>query len=283
MNSRELQFVEAFKDKSESYLSRIDNELRMELNKYSNSPLYEPMKYVIEDGKRVRPLILLLSTESIGISEENPLPSAVAVELLHTESIIHDDIIDQDATRRGRASFHARYGYNKSVLTADFVFGMILNIASRYRNPRIARELSIAALKMCEGEFKEMKINSESKKISLDEYIYVVSHKTASLFETSAKIGGILGGGGEGEVSALAEYGLELGIAYQIQDDIIDWNDINKLTKNIEIEPDEIQERLKEMSKIHAENAKKKLDILGDGAAKEFLRELSDFSIHRQY
>jgi len=88
------------------------------------------LRYALEGGKRIRPLLLLLAAEAVGHSDdEKVLDAAVAVELLHAESIIHDDIIDEEASRRGKAAFHVKYGYSTSLLTADFVFAMILAIA----------------------------------------------------------------------------------------------------------------------------------------------------------
>ena len=138
--------------------------------------------------------------------------------MLHTESIIHDDIIDEQIKRRERDSFHKRYGNNTSILTADFVFGIILEIASRYNDPRIAKELSLAAIRMCEGEQIELGVNL--RKVSWVEYLTIISEKTAALFQTSAKLGAIIGGGNEEEIDNLAGFGLNLGIAYQIHDDI---------------------------------------------------------------
>ena len=112
---------------------------------------------------------------------------------MHTESVIHDDIIDEENLRRGKPSFHVKYGYNSSILTADFVLGVILNIGSKLNNSRVASELSNAAIKMSEGEIMEIKL-AEALKFGEDDYIKVLEQKTASLFVASAKIGAILGG-----------------------------------------------------------------------------------------
>jgi octaprenyl-diphosphate synthase len=170
--------------------------------------------------------MLVLSAESIGDYDDNVYTAAIAVELLHTESIIHDDIIDDEKDRRGRIPFYMKYGYNFSILTADFVLGMILNIISRINNLRVARELSRAALNMSEGEALEIKMDDNA--ITLDDYIKMLEFKTASLFEISSKIGAILANGNKEEVEALATFGRCLGIAYQIQDDMSDWEDENK-------------------------------------------------------
>lgn len=273
----------AMMEKIKNYSKDIEDKLNDELAHYSWSCFYDPMKYALEGGKLVRPLILTLSAESIGIGDEDTSSAAVAVELLHTESIIHDDIIDQEISRRERMAFHVKYGYSASVLTADFVFGMILDISSRYKNPEVARELSSAAIRMCEGEFREFKIDPSNYRIGWEEYVSIISQKTASLFQTAAKIGAILGGGNKEEINAFSNYGLNLGIAYQIQDDVLDWNDDGKITKALEINSSygDIPTYLKKMAGRYSEKAKKDLALLKESSAKNYLLELADFTVSR--
>ena len=123
------------------YIKKIDNALYSELELYSESEFKEPLKYALEGGKRIRPIILLLSSECINEVDDNTLAAACAIEFLHTESVIHDDIIDNETQRRQKDPFHIKYGYNTSVLTGDFVLGLILNIASRINNPRVTKNL----------------------------------------------------------------------------------------------------------------------------------------------
>lgn len=284
MVKRDASLIESFRLKTTDQFSRIEAALEKEMKRYSWSPFYGPLLYALEGGKRIRPVILMLASEAVGSENDNSSLVAVAIELLHTESIIHDDIIDNEESRRDRVAFHIKYGNGASLLTADFVFGMILDIASRYENPRIAKELSNAALRMCEGEFLELKMDPTVHRISWDEYIGTISKKTASLFQTAARMGGIIGGGTDAEIAALSDYGLQLGIGYQIQDDILDWDRDGKMTKAIVMEsendPDNIA-YLRRMSETHAELAISRLGELRQSRAKEFLLELADFSITR--
>jgi octaprenyl-diphosphate synthase len=270
-------------EKTKHYMEGVEEALQKELSHYSWSSFYDPMYYAVDGGKRIRPVILLLATEVVGKSEANPYPAAVAIELLHTESIIHDDIIDQEISRRERMAFHVKYGYHASVLSADFAFGMILDIAARYSDPEIARELSSAALRMCEGEFRELKIDPNTYRIGWNEYVSIISQKTASLFQTSAKIGAIIGGGAKDQINTLSNYGLHLGIAYQIQDDILDWEDNGKITKALEINPqyEDILDYLRKMTQLYSEKAKKDLIALPDSPAKTHLFQLADFTVSR--
>ena len=142
------------------HIERIDKALEAELNLYVESEFTEPLKYAIADGKRIRPIILALAAESAGgeNADENVYAAACAVEFLHTESVIHDDIIDNEKQRRMQEPFHIKYGQNKSILTGDFVLGLILNIASRLDNPRITKDLAIAAMQMSEGPVMEERL-----------------------------------------------------------------------------------------------------------------------------
>lgn len=212
----------------DKYIDRINYTLDKELESYLWSQFYEPLKYATKGGKRLRPLMLLLAAKSVvGKFTDKVCLAAVAVELLHTESIIHDDIIDDEKDRRGRTPFYMKYGYKFSILTADFVLGMILNIIPRIGNLEVAKELSKAALNMSEGEALEIKFHDDS--ITLNNYIKILESKTASLFEISTKIGAILANGNREEVDALATFGRCIGTAYQIQDDINDFEKKEKL------------------------------------------------------
>ena len=272
------------------YLSKIDKALIRELDLYSWSEFYAPLRYACDGGKRIRPLILLLSAESIKLVDEsqqniaenddNAFMAASAIELLHTESVIHDDIIDKESTRRGKPSFHVKYGYNNSILTADFVLGIILNIGSKLNNQRVSGEISNAAIKMSEGEMMEIKL-AKDLNVTEDDYIKVLEHKTASLFETSAKVGAILGEGEEDEIHAMATFGNLLGIAYQIHDDLIDWNDEDRLFNVLVKKNDQSKEFVDRMEKLYlsySTKAKNELRKISDCGPKQHLQHLTDLA-----
>lgn len=284
MELRDIGYTDSQKEKTDRYLAQVEGALHRELQKYSDSRFHGPLAYAIEGGKRIRPLILLFAGESVGNKSGDLFPAAVAVELLHTESITHDDIIDEETSRRDRFAFHVKYGYGASLLTADFVFGMILDIASRYGDPRVAQELSTAALRMCEGELWELKIDPSVYKIGKEEYIQIISLKTAALFQTSAKLGAIIGGGSREEISALSSYGLQLGIAYQIQDDLLDWGKEGKITSSLAVNSDqdnEILPQMRKMARSYATKAKHDLKALEESESKRYLEALAEFSAER--
>jgi octaprenyl-diphosphate synthase len=270
-----------------SYLSRIDKYLARELDLYSWSEFYTPLRYASDGGKRIRPLILVLSAETILANRkitsditEDMFLSSCAIELLHTESVIHDDIIDNEDYRRGKPSFHVKYGYNSSILTGDFVLGIILNICTKIHNPRISAELSRAATKMSEGEMMEIKLTKDPS-LKDDDYIKVIEHKTASLFEAASKIGSLLGGGNEEEICAMGSFGHLIGIAYQIHDDIMDWNNedrlFNILVRNNE-QSVEFIDKMEQLYISYTSKAKNELKKIGDSVSKKHLEHLTDLT-----
>jgi octaprenyl-diphosphate synthase len=269
-------------DQFADYLSKIEDALKRELDLYSWSEFHAPLRYACEGGKRIRPLILLLSAECMPKrADPDAYLAASAIELLHTESIIHDDIIDEENLRRGKPSFHVKYGYNSSILTADFVLGVILNIGSKLKDARIVNELSNAATRMSEGEMMEIRLGKESE-IAEDDYIKVLEYKTASLFEASAKIGAIIGGGDDDQVHAMTSFGNLLGIAYQIHDDLIDWNNENRLFNMLVRKNGKSQDfvdRMDKMYQSYASKAKHELrKVLTESEAKRHLEHLTDLA-----
>ena len=284
MNRRNIE-ANPLLDQFSSYLSKIDEYLARELDLYSWSEFYTPLRYASEGGKRIRPLILILSAETILSNKrltteatEDMFLASCAIELLHTESVIHDDIIDKEDYRRGKPSFHVKYGYNSSILTADFVLGIILNIITKLNNAKISAELSKAATKMSEGEMMEIKLTKDLI-LKDDDYIKVVENKTASLFEAASKIGSLLGEGTEEEISAMGNFGHLLGIAYQIHDDIMDWNNedrlFNILVRNNK-ESVEFIERMENLYMSYSSKAKNELKKISDSASKKHLEHLTD-------
>jgi octaprenyl-diphosphate synthase len=270
-----------------SYLSKIDEYLARELDLYSWSEFYTPLRYASEGGKRIRPLILVLSAETIlankhsniDITEDMFLASC-AIELLHTQSVIHDDIIDKEDYRRGKPSFHIKYGYNSSILTGDFVLGIILSICTKLNNAKVSAELSTAATKMSEGEMMEIKLTKDPY-LKDDDYIKVVEHKTASLFEAASKIGSLLGGGTDEEICAMGNFGHLLGIAYQIHDDIMDWNNedrlFNILVRNNK-QSAEFIDRMEQLYISYTSKAKNELKKINDSVSKKHLEHLTDLT-----
>ena len=265
------------------YIKKINDALEAELCLYSESEFIKPLKYSLEGGKRIRPIILVLAAESVGKVDDNTYSAACAVEFLHTESVIHDDIIDDETLRRQKDPFHIKYGYNAAILTGDFVLGLILNISSRLNNPRITKDLSTTAMLMSEGEIIEGMLES-SEDVTFDDYLKVIGYKTSTAFEVAARLGAILGGGTEEQIEVLTEYGKNIGVAYQIKDDLLDWKNEDKLF-NLLIkksnDPRIVFDKMEEMLKEYSEKAKVSLRKIQDNDAKLNLEQLIKFTMLR--
>lgn len=262
------------------YIEKIDSALQKELELYSESEFCEPLKYALDGGKRIRPIISLLAAECVGEIDENVYAGACAIELLHTESVIHDDIIDNETQRRHKDPFHIKYGYNTSVLTGDFVLGLILNISSRLDKARVTKDLATAAMLMSEGEVLEGKLE-ESEDVTFEDYIKVMDYKTATAFEMAAKLGAVISGGSEEEISGLAEYGKNIGIAYQIKDDLMDWKNEDKLFNLLvkkSSDPRVVFNKMEELLKSYSEKALVSLRKVKDSDSKHNLEELVRFT-----
>ena len=262
------------------YIKKIDNALYSELELYSESEFKEPLKYALEGGKRIRPIILLLSSECINEVDDNTLAAACAIEFLHTESVIHDDIIDNETQRRQKDPFHIKYGYNTSVLTGDFVLGLILNIASRINNPRVTKNLATTAMMMSEGEVLEGRLET-SEDVTFDDYLKVIEYKTAVAFETASRLGGIIAGGSEEQIEHLADYGKNIGIAYQIRDDLHDWQNEDKLFNFLikkSQDPRVVFNRMEDLMKKYSDRALSSIRKITDSEAKNNLENLVMFT-----
>jgi len=263
-----------------NHIKKIDDVLDSELELYTESEFKEPLKYALSGGKRIRPIILLLASECVGEIDDNTFPAACAIEFLHTESVIHDDIIDNETLRRQKDPFHIKYGYNTSVLTGDFVLGLILNIASRINNPRVTKNLATTAKMMSEGEVIEGRLEA-SEDVTFDDYLKVIEYKTATAFETASRLGAIISGGTDVEIESLADYGKNIGIAYQIRDDLHDWKNedklFNLLIKNSS-DPRDVFNDMEELLKKYTDRAVFSIRKIKDSQAKNNLENLVRFT-----
>ncbi len=172
-------------------------------------------------GKRIRPRVVLLSYKAVGGKDiSRAVPLAAAMELLHTASLIHDDINDHSDMRRGLATVNARWGNGLALLTGDFIFVRLLNLVATFDSP-VIQVLADCCTAIVEGETLQMSHLGDVE-MTEETYLGIVSRKTASLFSACSELGAVLAGGTEQHVTILKEYGLNLGIAFQIRDDTLD-------------------------------------------------------------
>ncbi|MFQ6076827.1 MAG: polyprenyl synthetase family protein [Candidatus Bathyarchaeia archaeon] len=182
--------------------------------------IYPQVEYaLLSRGKRLRPIMAVLSAQSAGGDRAKALPLAIAIELIHTATLVHDDIIDRDAIRRGTPTIHTKWSVEDAILAGDAFIALAIDLAAVY-GQEVMRLMARCALELCEGEHMELLLNLGEA--TEEDYFTKIKKKSASLFRTAAQVGAIVGGGTAREVDSLALFGEHFGIAYQIRDDIAD-------------------------------------------------------------
>lgn len=189
--------------------------------------LYKASRYLVDaGGKRLRPAVLILAAEAVGSNLKSILPAAVAVELVHNFTLIHDDIMDKDDIRRGRPAVHMIWGEAGAILAGDTLYSKAFEILSKVENDpvRILKcmdVLSKTCTEICEGQWLDMDFEKRER-VTESEYIQMVEKKTSVLYAAAAKIGALLGGASDETAEALFEYGRLIGIGFQMYDDVLD-------------------------------------------------------------
>jgi octaprenyl-diphosphate synthase len=187
-------------------------------------------------GKRFRPTILILCTKICGYKGERHIPLASIIEFIHTASLLHDDVVDDADLRRGNASANTLWGSEASVLVGDFLFSKSFSLMVRDGDIRILQIISDACTRLAEGEIQELMTTSDLS-LAEDSYISIITRKTAALISAACRIGAILGGVGDEKESWMADLGLNLGIAFQLIDDTLDYtSDEREFGKTIGID-----------------------------------------------
>jgi octaprenyl-diphosphate synthase len=171
-------------------------------------------------GKRIRPALLLLASRLFGDGQRGAIQLGAVVEIIHTATLVHDDIIDEAQTRRGRAAANTQWGNSKCVLAGDWLYMQAFKVAVQQRNFRLLDVLTDLTQMMVEGELLQME--KLGRLISLDEHFELIYRKTACLFSTCMRLGAILGGATSEQEDKLALYGRSTGMAFQIVDDVLD-------------------------------------------------------------
>lgn len=184
-------------------------------------------------GKRIRPLLTLACAQLYDYSGERTYGLAAAVEFIHTATLLHDDVVDESGERRGQKTANLIFGNQASVLVGDFLFSRAFQLMVADGSLDVLRILSDSAAIITQGEVKQLATASDLN-ATIDDYLQVVQAKTAALFAAACEIGPIIAGADKGAAQALCEYGMNLGIAFQIVDDVLDYTaDQAKLGKNI--------------------------------------------------
>ena len=223
------------------YLSLIKHPIEQELNDFNllfndslshNDGLLEAALSHIRQrgGKRMRPMLVLLMAQNFGQVNNVTQNAAVGLELLHTASLVHDDVVDESAERRGQASVNANYNNKVAVLVGDYVLSTALLRVSITENQRIVQILSELGRTLAAGEILQLS-NVQNQLISEDVYYQIINSKTAALFEACAKIGALSASASEQAVLDAAKFGQYIGMIFQIRDDIFDYFDSAQIGK----------------------------------------------------
>lgn len=191
--------------------------------------LYEPARYVLAGrGKRLRPVLLLLAAEAFGSKPEEALPAALAVEVFHNFTLVHDDIMDHAAERRGRPTVHVKWDEGTAILCGDFLLALSYDLLARLhervpadRLAAVLRTYYRMVVRLCEGQALDKTFETQPD-VSVDDYLGMVDRKTGALLETTLELGGRVAGAGERHLGALRRAGRHVGRAFQIQDDLLD-------------------------------------------------------------
>ena len=223
------------------YLSIIRQPIESDLNDfitlfnqsldYDDGLLSQVLSHIRQQGgKRMRPILMLLMAKNYGCVSDVTQHAAVGLELLHTASLVHDDVVDESCERRGQASVNASYNNKVAVLVGDYILSTALLHVSFTNNQRIVQNLSELGRTLAAGEILQLS-NIQNQVISEDVYYQVIKQKTAALFESCAAIGSLSAGASEDEVKLAMEFGQNLGIMFQIRDDIFDYFDSKEIGK----------------------------------------------------
>jgi len=216
--------MEEFKKLYGVVKERIDNELSRVMKNREPASLYEPADYIMDSpGKRIRPVLVMFSAKAVGGSFDEVLHASLAVEMLHNFTLVHDDIMDNSDKRRGVPTLHIKYDLSTAILTGDVLLAAAYEYLQKdlKGNAKAVEHFTRGLIEVCEGQSLDKDFEVREL-VSLDEYLEMIGKKTAALSRMCCAVGAILGGGSDAEVEALANYGFLIGLAFQIQDDLLD-------------------------------------------------------------
>ena len=199
--------------------------------------LYEPFRYFLTiGGKRIRPILTLLSAEMFGSNRNSALPQALSIEVFHNFTLIHDDIMDDAPLRRNETTVHEKWNTNVGILTGDVMLIEAFRLLSKIETEKLPEALELfnrTAIEVCEGQQLDMDFEGREY-VSIHEYIEMIRLKTSVLLGSALQLGAIVAGASESDKSAIYQFGQHVGIAFQIQDDILDlYADPDKFGKQI--------------------------------------------------
>ncbi|MBK7657897.1 MAG: octaprenyl diphosphate synthase [Betaproteobacteria bacterium] len=214
-------------------LVRVDEVIRRRL--HSDVALVRAIGQYIVDagGKRIRPALLLLSSGALGVRSDTRHEMAAVIEFIHTATLLHDDVVDESTLRRGRKTANAEFGNAASVLVGDFLYSRSFQMMVEAGNLRVMQVIADATNVISEGEVLQL-LNVNDPDTDEESYLRVIRYKTARLFEAATQVGAILAGASAPVEASLTEYGMRVGTAFQLIDDVLDYSgDLADMGKNL--------------------------------------------------
>ncbi|MDB5032814.1 MAG: Geranylgeranyl pyrophosphate synthase [Chlorobi bacterium] len=214
-----------FKQHYLSCKSLVDERLRAVVGPREPSSLYEPTQYILSGGgKRIRAVLVMLAAEAVGGTGIGALAAGVGIEMLHNFTLVHDDIMDRAATRRGRQTVHTRWDEGTAILVGDVMIGLAQS--TLLENPpkrcvEVVRAFTHGIIDVCEGQALDREFETRND-VTIDDYLHMIAMKTGRLVETAAEVGGLVGDGTPEQIDGLRAYARHIGQAFQIQDDLLD-------------------------------------------------------------
>jgi octaprenyl-diphosphate synthase len=204
-------------------MQAVDAVIRSRL--HSNVALIRKVaEYIVSSGgKRLRPALVLYTAGALGYRGDHHHELAAVVEFIHTASLLHDDVVDESDLRRGNRTANAAFGNATAVLVGDFLYSRAFQMMLRVDDMRVMRVLADATNVIAEGEVLQL-LNCHNADVVIDDYLRVIRYKTAKLFEAAARLGGIVGGADPALEQRLADFGMHLGTAFQLIDDVLDYS-----------------------------------------------------------
>jgi len=232
-NSSEAIDFEVIKDLTVNDMKAVDQLIVNELS--SDVILINQMSHYIigSGGKRLRPMLLLLAAKALGEVKDNHLVLAAVIEFIHTATLLHDDVVDESDLRRGKESANAVWGNAASVLVGDYLYSSAFQMMVRTNNMRVMEILSTTTTAIAEGEVLQL-LNCNNPDTTEEKYLEVIARKTAILFSAATRLAAVLSDADEKVEGALAVYGQQLGVAFQLIDDALDYKSTTEdLGKNL--------------------------------------------------
>lgn len=274
-----------FQEKYNEYLAKIEKRIEEYVKIIEPKILYEPFKYILSiGGKRIRPVLTMICAGAVGGDVDDAIDSGVAMEILHNFTLVHDDIMDESPLRRNHQTVHTKWDNSTAIITGDVMVGYAYNLlpsATHQGSDKILQTFTKGLIEVCEGQAYDMQFNKR-KDVTIEDYLLMIKKKTSLLIETASIIGGYIASANDKQIEALQQYSEAIGLAFQIQDDLLDIiAEQDKLGKTIGLDIIEGKKTyliIKALEKAQSNEDKELLNKFynGNGLSKEYIPKMKE-------